>query len=50
MIEVQLNLDNCTLDDVRRFVELTKGVDGNAQPFQPDYSVDHPAALIAEIE
>lgn len=49
MLEVRLELEGSTLAEVRRFVQLTANTDGGCQVYQPDYSVEHPAALAATI-
>ena len=49
MLEVRLELEGSTLAEVRRFVQLTADADGGCQVYQPDYSVETPAALVATI-
>ena len=49
MLEVRWELEGSTLAEVRRFVQLTADADGGCQVYQPDYSVEIPAALVATI-
>lgn len=49
MLEVTLNLETCTMKDLRRFVELTQHASDEYEPYSPDYSIDHPARLTSAL-